>query len=245
MENSELTHWGIKGMKWGVRRYQNKDGSLTSAGQKRYSKSGYKPTSPAAFIADRKNKKVDKSFERWKENDKLKEEAISLGKKATSARIAMEKDPSNRDLKKQYRDANNAYKKALSKNTTYRKGSVKSEVGKDASRKYLSEAKKLEGRIAENPNDTDSKRKYDQLMSRYAVERSNARRAQTVAANRSRKIASIKATTTKTVKRVAATAAVSVGVAVVNQYLTGNNPSLSSERILNLAKKGKSILKYL
>lgn len=36
MEN-ELTHWGIPGMKWGIRRYQNKDGSLTSAGKKRYS----------------------------------------------------------------------------------------------------------------------------------------------------------------------------------------------------------------
>ena len=34
-----LMHWGIKGMKWGVRRYQNKDGSLTPAGKKRYSQS--------------------------------------------------------------------------------------------------------------------------------------------------------------------------------------------------------------
>lgn len=33
----ELQHAGIKGMKWGVRRYQNKDGSLTPAGKKRYS----------------------------------------------------------------------------------------------------------------------------------------------------------------------------------------------------------------
>lgn len=32
----ELYHWGIKGMKWGVRRYQNSDGSLTPAGKKRY-----------------------------------------------------------------------------------------------------------------------------------------------------------------------------------------------------------------
>lgn len=32
----ELSHHGIKGMKWGVRRYQKKDGSLTSAGRKRY-----------------------------------------------------------------------------------------------------------------------------------------------------------------------------------------------------------------
>ena len=34
--NGELRHWGIRGMKWGVRRYQNKDGSLTPAGKKRY-----------------------------------------------------------------------------------------------------------------------------------------------------------------------------------------------------------------
>ena len=32
----ELYHHGIKGMKWGVRRFQNKDGSLTNAGKKRY-----------------------------------------------------------------------------------------------------------------------------------------------------------------------------------------------------------------
>jgi len=36
MDNNELYHHGIKGMKWGVRRYQNYDGSLTPAGQKRY-----------------------------------------------------------------------------------------------------------------------------------------------------------------------------------------------------------------
>ena len=32
--DNELRHYGVKGMKWGVRRYQNKDGSLTPAGKK-------------------------------------------------------------------------------------------------------------------------------------------------------------------------------------------------------------------
>ena len=38
MEYNNLKHSGIKGMKWGIRRYQNKDGSLTDAGRKRYAR---------------------------------------------------------------------------------------------------------------------------------------------------------------------------------------------------------------
>ena len=34
--DNQLAHHGILGMKWGVRRYQNKDGSLTSSGKNRY-----------------------------------------------------------------------------------------------------------------------------------------------------------------------------------------------------------------
>lgn len=43
MEYNEIYHHGVKGMKWGVRRYQNKDGSLTAAGKKRQ-----RDTSPEA-----------------------------------------------------------------------------------------------------------------------------------------------------------------------------------------------------
>lgn len=36
--NGELIHFGVKGMKWGIRRYQNEDGSLTERGKKRAQK---------------------------------------------------------------------------------------------------------------------------------------------------------------------------------------------------------------
>lgn len=38
MSNTELYHHGVKGQRWGIRRYQNKDGSLTAYGKKRYAK---------------------------------------------------------------------------------------------------------------------------------------------------------------------------------------------------------------
>ena len=37
MENNYLVHHGIKGQRWGIRRFQNEDGTLTNAGKKRYS----------------------------------------------------------------------------------------------------------------------------------------------------------------------------------------------------------------
>jgi hypothetical protein len=36
MKDDYIIHWGIKGQRWGRRRFQNEDGSLTAAGKKRY-----------------------------------------------------------------------------------------------------------------------------------------------------------------------------------------------------------------
>lgn len=38
MNNNELIHWGIRGQKWGLRKYQNPDGTLTPEGRIRYGK---------------------------------------------------------------------------------------------------------------------------------------------------------------------------------------------------------------
>ena len=46
--NGELCHYGVKGQKWGIRRYQNKDGSLTPEGKKR-AKQEYKTDNKMAY----------------------------------------------------------------------------------------------------------------------------------------------------------------------------------------------------
>ena len=122
----EFCHSGIKGMKWGIRRYQNPDGSLTAAGRAHYGVGGARgktsPTNKANRVKIRQEKrnariesrKVNKELSQKKEQEqqelrryeelrrtpakRLSENEI----KELTARLQMEK--SYKDLLKQTED---------------------------------------------------------------------------------------------------------------------------------------------
>lgn len=60
-DKATLEHWGIKGMKWGIRRFQNKDGSLTAAGRKRYNDPAEGDKSTSASNKSKSNSSSGKS----------------------------------------------------------------------------------------------------------------------------------------------------------------------------------------
>ena len=73
-----LIHHGIKGQRWGVRRFQNADGSLTAAGKKRYTRSELKD------IRNERSKfykEAEKNDPRRKEMSRLEKEAYDLASK--------------------------------------------------------------------------------------------------------------------------------------------------------------------
>lgn len=77
---SWLAHYGIPGMKWGVRRYQNKNGSLTAIGEARY---GAKGTGASARKMQRDYNNLDKGYAR--QNAEREQAASDMKKYLTKA----------------------------------------------------------------------------------------------------------------------------------------------------------------
>jgi hypothetical protein len=74
ISDEELYHHGIKGQKWGIRRFQNKDGSLTPAGKKRYGDDG--PNKPKT----KEEKKAERELKREYKQQRAEEQSRNKSK---------------------------------------------------------------------------------------------------------------------------------------------------------------------
>lgn len=87
MTNTELYHYGILGMKWGVRRYQTKSGSLTPAGKKRAAKSEDYVRAKAlkkkklSQLSNSELKELNNRMQLESQYRNLKKQNVSAGKK--------------------------------------------------------------------------------------------------------------------------------------------------------------------
>lgn len=95
MDNSTLIHWGVKGMKWGVRRYQNKDGTLTEAGKRRAARD-------MSELSNNKKKAYTPNADKWVKDDlsrsrRLAEESGQMANKLKNANDkAIRNQPKNK-----------------------------------------------------------------------------------------------------------------------------------------------------
>lgn len=97
--NSDLMHYGVKGQKWGIRLYQNPDGSLTEAGKERYGENG-KINKKEIRTEVRNDNRV--AYEAGKQATVLQASYNKERQRAQKAKERLNKKPDSERWQKQY-----------------------------------------------------------------------------------------------------------------------------------------------
>lgn len=124
--DNELYHWGIKGQKWGVRRYQNSDGSLTPAGREHYADSdGSSRKSIGQSIKDRRTaNQRKKNLAKARQAKVEKQKAAAERKRLIDNDKIKAKDMTDDEIKQRIERINleKSYKEAMRNSRSYDKG---------------------------------------------------------------------------------------------------------------------------
>lgn len=136
---NELYHHGTKGMKWGIRRYQNPDGSLTELGKKRISQGTNLLKEKGASSMRKVGKFVKKNqaeIQTYKENKKHISEMSDHEIRQRINRIEMEKKLTNLEKPKIVRGADTA-KRILGRSADSAAATVLTAAGVYGVKKYI------------------------------------------------------------------------------------------------------------
>lgn len=167
IRDDDLYHWGIKGMKWGVRRYQNPDGSLTAAGKKRY-------TNPDGSLNEKGKKKFGNSVKSDAETPKRKTAKDMTDEELDKAIARAKKEDEYNRLRPEptVETKNENYKKLMAKVVDDMIVPAVIQSGKNALQKALDKQANELLKDQVDPNSKEAlQKKYDVLKLKKDIEK--------------------------------------------------------------------------
>lgn len=161
-DGTSLYHFGIQGQKWGVRRYQNPDGTLTEEGKKRYWRSNYKAAKKTQKIGYRSS--YDRMLDYQKSSKVVQERSKELLPLASKAKNLYDKLENYSDRVEVRNEANKRALELAKKDPNYDHTEVNEKLNDSIVSYYLYD-KNILNKTSSELNKKDSN--FKQLQKSY------------------------------------------------------------------------------